>query len=169
MVLTRLEKTLFRLKSQHAVLKFVLNRISCTNGPVFEIGLGLGRTYNHLRHHLSDRRIFAFDRKAHAYADCMPPADRLIEGELTKTLPQMVEEHAGAVMLSHVDVGSFDQRKNDEVARFLAGQLPGCLAPEGFVASDLPLETKQLQPLPLPDGAREGSIYLYQRRQQPGV
>jgi hypothetical protein len=169
MALTRLEKTLFRLRSQHAVLKFVLNRIRFAKGPVFEIGLGLGRTYDHLRHHLNDRRIFAFDRKSHAYDDCMPPADRLIEGELTQTLPQLVEKHSGSVVLSHVDIGSFDRRKNAEVARFLAAQLPECMAPGGFVVSDLPLETKLLQPLPLPDGAREGSIYLYQRRQQPGV
>ena len=164
MKLTRLEKTLYRLQSQHAVLAHVFEHISGQDGPVFEIGLGLGRTYNHLRHHLPGRPIYAFDRKAHAYEDCMPPAEWLIEGELSDTLPLMSTHHAGKVVLAHVDIGSFDREQNRRIASFLATQLPSCLAPGGYVASDLPIESDQLPAQPLPAGARDGSIHFYRYR-----
>lgn len=161
MKLTRLEKTLYRLQSQHATLAEVFKQVAKQGGPVFEIGLGLGRTYGHLRHHMPNRTIYVFDRKAHAYPDCMPPAEWLIEGELTETLPAMVKKHAGKVVLAHVDIGSFDREQNQRIATFLASQLPICLVPGGYVISDLPLQTDRLTSMPLPPGAREGSIYFY--------
>lgn len=163
MKMTRLEKTLYRLQSQHVLLEHVVKHIAPLDGLVFEIGLGLGRTYNHLRHRLPDGAICAFDRQANAYPDCMPPAEWLIEGELEETLPSAAREHAGKVVLAHVDIGSFDREQNRRIAAFLATQLPKCLRPGGFVVSDLPIVTDLLAPMPLPSGARTESIHFYHR------
>ena len=91
----------------------------------------------------------------------MPPPEWLIEGELVETLPAAVREHAGKVVLAHVDIGSFDREQNRQVAAFLANQLPGCLQPGGFVVSDLPIDTDRLVPMPLPSGAHPQSIQFY--------
>ena len=48
--LTRLEKLLFRLEAQHICLQWIFREIAGRPGVVFEMGLGHGRTYDHLAH-----------------------------------------------------------------------------------------------------------------------
>ncbi|WP_245299248.1 class I SAM-dependent methyltransferase, partial [Sinorhizobium sp. GL28] len=45
---SRLEKLLFRLEAQHICLEWALREIAGRPGIVFEMGLGHGRTYDHL-------------------------------------------------------------------------------------------------------------------------
>ncbi len=160
-MLTRLEKTLYRLEAQHACLQWAFEQIADQNGVVFEIGLGLGRTFNHMRHHLADREIYAFERIVNAYPDCMPEKEYLILGELDETLPAAAKRFAGRVVLGHSDVGSFDRVSNRAVAELISRALPGALAPRAIVLSDLPLDMPGCQALPLPNGVREDRYYLY--------
>ena len=162
-MLTRLEKTLYRLEAQHACLKWAFEQISGHSGVVFEIGLGLGRTFNHMRHHLPDRDIYAFERKVNAYPDCMPVEDHLIMGEIEETLPKAAERFKGQVILGHSDIGSFDRESNRAIAGIISRNLPPALAPGAIVMSDLPLDMEGFEALPLPSGAREDRYYLYGR------
>jgi hypothetical protein len=162
-MLTRLEKTLYRLEAQHACLQWAFEQISGHPGVVFEIGLGLGRTFNHMRHHLGDRDIYAFERKVNAYPDCMPDEEHLIIGEIEETLPTAAKRFEGQVILGHSDIGSFDRESNRHLAGIISRSLPQALAPDAIVMSDLPLDMPGFEPLPLPPGAREDRYYLYGR------
>ena len=53
--LTQLDKLFFRLEAQHICLEWVFREISGHPGIVFEMGLGHGRTYDHLRTYLPER------------------------------------------------------------------------------------------------------------------
>ena len=61
--ISRLEKLYFRLEAQNACLGWAFTQIAGKPGIVFEIGLGLGRSFDHLRRYLPGREIFAFDRQ----------------------------------------------------------------------------------------------------------
>ncbi|QIB35957.1 class I SAM-dependent methyltransferase [Ancylobacter pratisalsi] len=162
--ISRLEKTLFRLQAQHACLAYAFGEIAARPGPVVELGLGLGRTFSHLRHHLPEREIYVFDRANGAYADCQPDPALLFLGEVDETLPALHDRLAGKVVLANADLGSFDREQNRRVAAMCARVLPPVMAPGGIVMSDLPLEMAGFAPLPLPPGARDGSYHLYRRQ-----
>lgn len=159
---TRLEKTLYRLEAQYACITWALRQISGRPGTVFEIGLGLGRTFHHLRHHLPERRIVVFERQVRSYPDCTPDPDQLVLGDLGETLPVAARQFAGQVILAHSDVGTFEPEHNAAMARLVGAHLPPALAPGALIMSDLPLELKGARSLELPDGARPGRYYLYQ-------
>lgn len=161
--LSRLEKTLYRLQAQHACLAFAFREIVDRPGAVLELGLGLGRTFNHMRRHLPDREIYAFDRANGAYEDCQPDAEHLILGEIEDTLPSLRPRLEGKVVLANSDLGSFDKESNRRVAAMSARLLPPMIAPGGIVMSDLPLELPGFESLDLPEGAQEGRYYLYRR------
>lgn len=160
-MLTRLEKTLFRLEAQYACIGWALAQISGRPGVVFELGLGLGRTFHHLRHHLPDRRILVFEREVRSYPDCTPDADQLMLGDLGETLPAAARQFERQVILVNSDVGTFAPEHNAALAGLVGAHLPRALAPGGLVMSDLPLDLEGADTLDLPAGARQDSYYLY--------
>ncbi|HUF45258.1 MAG TPA: class I SAM-dependent methyltransferase [Aestuariivirgaceae bacterium] len=160
-MLTRLEKTLFRLEAQYACIGWAVQQISGRPGIVFELGLGNGRTFHHLRHLLPDRSIIVFERQVGSYPDCTPDPDQLILGDMAETLPAAARRFEGQVILAHSDVGTFEADHNAAMARIVGTHLPRALAPGAIVMSDLPLELDGAQALDLPAGARPGRYYLY--------
>lgn len=161
---TRLEKLYYRLEAQHACLSWVFGQIAGIEGPVFELGLGMGRTYDHLRRNLPDRDIHVFERIVRPIPDCMPPEDFLVRGEIAETLPIYAERFAGQVVLAHSDVGDFTVDHNGEMRGLLAGILPPAVMPGGFVLSDIDLDLPGFKPVPLPAGAREDRYYMYRKQ-----
>ena len=158
---TRLEKTLYRLEAQCICLAWVFDQIAARPGPVFELGLGLGRTYNHMRHYLKGRDIHVFEREVRCYPDCTPDDEFLIVGDLAQTLPAAAKRFAGQVLLAHSDVGSFEPAHNDHMSGLVSKGISGALAPGGFVLSDLPLNIAGTMRLDLPEGARVDRYYMY--------
>jgi hypothetical protein len=159
--ISRLEKLLYRLEAQHACLAWAFEQIKDRPGIIFELGLGHGRTYDHLRRHLPDRDIYVFERQIDSYPDCTPEPARLILGELAQTLPEAGKNFAGQVMLAHSDVGSFDAARNSAMSELVSRTLPPSLAQGAIVLSDLPLSIAGAVRLPLPRGAREDRYYIY--------
>lgn len=159
--ITRLEKLYYRLEAQHACLAWAFAEIAGRPGVIFELGLGLGRSFHHLRHHLPQRDIFVFDRAVASYPDCTPNAEHLILGDLAETLPDAARRHAGQVVLAHSDVGSFAADHNAAMSRLVSAQLPRALKAGAIILSDLPLDMAGAKPLPLPPGARQDRYYLY--------
>ncbi|WP_119392902.1 class I SAM-dependent methyltransferase [Taklimakanibacter lacteus] len=158
---TRLERLLFRLEAQHICLNWAVEQIRNRPGPVFELGLGHGRTFDHLRRHLPDRDIFVFDREIDCFADCTPDETHLILGKLSDTLPQARHRFAGQVVLVNSDVGTYDEAYNAEVAALVSQNLPALLAPGAIVLSDLPLNLPEAWRLPLPAAVRSERYYMY--------
>lgn len=159
--LTRLDKLRLRLEAQHVCLDWIFGQITNLPGIVFEMGLGHGRTYDHLRTHLPGRDIYVLDREIDCFDDCTPPDDRLILGDIGDTLAAAAHRFSGQVILAHADMGTYDEERNVAMRSVLGRVLPAVLAPQAIVLSDMPLELQGTRPLPLPAGAREGRYFLY--------
>jgi hypothetical protein len=158
---TRLERLLFRLEAQHICLNWAFEEIRNRPGPVFELGLGHGRTFDHLRRHLPGRDIYVFDREIDCFADCTPDADHLVLGRLSETLPEARQRFARKVVLVNSDVGTYDEAYNVEVAALVSANLPALLVPGAIVLSDLPLGLPSSWHLPLPTQVRSERYYMY--------
>ena len=64
--MSRLDSFIRRLEAQRIVLNWAVEQIAGQPGIILELGLGNGRTYDHLREKLPGRTIFAFDRAINA-------------------------------------------------------------------------------------------------------
>ena len=159
--LTRLDKLFLRLQAQHTCLEWIFREIAGRPGIVLEMGLGHGRTYDHLRTHLPEREIYVLDREIDCFDDCTPPDDRLLLGDIADTLAAAAARFGGQVVLANADLGSYDEAHNVAITAKLSRLLPAVLAPGAFVLSDLPLELSGTRALPLPAGARQGRYFLY--------
>ena len=67
--MSRLDSVIRRLTSQKIVLEWAVDIIRYLDGTVLELGLGNGRTYDHLREILPDRDIYVFEREIAAHPD----------------------------------------------------------------------------------------------------
>ncbi|MEO1191121.1 MAG: class I SAM-dependent methyltransferase [Pseudomonadota bacterium] len=160
--MSRLDSAIRRLEAQRACLDFACEAIAGRPGPVFELGLGNGRTYDHLRSRLGEARaIYVFERKVAAHPDCIPPDERLYLGDFAETLPRAAAEHSGRVVLAHADMGSGDEAANARLAAFVSQALAPALAPGALVLSDQTLTLEGAETLDLPQGVAPGRYHLY--------
>ena len=159
--MSRLDSFIRRLEAQRACLEYAAGQIRDLPGPVLELGLGNGRTYDHLRELLPEREIFVFERAVNAHPDCIPDPAHLILGDVRATLPQARVRLAGPAALAHLDVGTGDAARNAELAAWLSDALPPLLAPGGWVVSDQMLRAPALIAHPLPAGIAPGRYFNY--------
>ena len=160
--MSRLDSAIRRLQAQRACLDAAARRIGGRDGPVLELGLGNGRTYDHLRGLLPGRAIYCFDRRVAAHPGCVPAADRLFLGDFAETLPAAAARLGATAALAHVDAGSGDRQASLALGRWLAGALPPLLAPGALVVSDQPVPGPGWRPLPLPPGVPPGRYFMRQ-------
>jgi hypothetical protein len=159
--MSRLDSFIRRLEAQRACLGYAAAQIRAIGGPVLELGLGNGRTYDHLRELLPEREIFVFEREVNAHPDCIPDAAHLILGDVRATLPQARRRLPGPAALAHLDVGTGDAARNAELAAWLSGALPPLLARGAWVVSDQALGAPALVAQPPPAGIAAGRYFLY--------
>jgi hypothetical protein len=162
--MSRLDSVIRRLRAQRACLRRAAEMIRDLPGPVLELGLGNGRTYDHLRETFPDREIFVFEREVAADPDCLPDAAHLLLGDIHETLPAAVARFGPSVALVHSDLGTGDAGLNGRLAAFLAARLPGLLRPGGVVISDQDVSLAGAVALPLPEGVRPGRYFMSRAR-----
>jgi hypothetical protein len=162
---SRLDSFIRRLEAQGACLDLAAREIRALPGPVLELGLGNGRTYDHLRERLPEREIFVFEREVRAHPDCIPDPAHLFLGPIHATLPAAARRLRGKAALAHSDMGTGDTTANAELATWLAGTLPGLLAVGAWVIADQPMAHPALVRLPPPAGIAPDRYFLY--RHQP--
>ena len=159
--MSRLDSFIRRMQAQRDCLDWAAAAVARLPGPVLELGLGNGRTYDHLREKLPDRRIYVFDRRISAHPECVPPEADLFLGEIHDTLPRAVAALGRSVALAHCDLGTGDAAANAALAEFVAPLLARLVAPGGIVVSDQPLDVAGWQRLPEPAGVKPGRYHLY--------
>ncbi|HVY99213.1 MAG TPA: class I SAM-dependent methyltransferase [Dongiaceae bacterium] len=158
--MSRLDSFIRRLEAQRACLGEAVRLVEGVEGFVLELGLGNGRTYDHLREICPDREIYVFDRQVLAHPDCIPPADHLFLGEILETLPQALQRLGSGAALVHTDVGTGDQAANTRLAAALAPLIRGIMRPGAVVISDQPLTSPGLAAMPLPPGVKPGRYFI---------
>ena len=159
--MTRLDSAIRRLMAQRACLDRAAALVADLPGPVLELGLGNGRTYDHLRARLPGRDIFVFERRPAAHPDSTPPADRLIVGDILDTLPRFRPPAPAALV--HSDIGTGDRQASLALAAALAPLLHALAAPGAVIAADQPMPLPGWTELPLPEGVAPGRYRLYRR------
>ncbi|MDH5750046.1 MAG: class I SAM-dependent methyltransferase [Rhodospirillales bacterium] len=161
--MSRLDSFIRRMCAQRDCLNMAASMIEAVSGPVLELGLGNGRTFDHLRSILPNREIFVFDRQVAAHPDCVPDDKHLILGDIFETLPAALTSIGAPVALAHTDIGTGDAESNAKIASFLAQTLPGLMAADGIILSDQDLAPPGWTLQPLPDGVQPGRYYIYRR------
>lgn len=159
--MSRLDSFLRRMLAQRDCLNQAAELLDGLPGLVFELGLGNGRTYDHLRELFPQREIFVFDREVAAHPDCVPDPEHLFEGELSKTLATAEQRFAGQVALVHTDLGSGHADRDAATAALVSARLPRLLAPGALVVSEQKLSLGTVEELPLPPDVRPGRYHIY--------
>ncbi|MDR6635901.1 hypothetical protein J2X72_004715 [Phyllobacterium sp. 1468] len=158
--MSRLDSFIRRMTAQRDVLNHIGERVRELDGPVLELGLGNGRTFDHLRAHFPGRRIIAFDRAVGSHKTSTPEPENLIVGEIRETAKQFAGINAALV---HVDIGTGYEEKDAITLTWLPQLAVALLASNGIVASGLELDHPQLESLPLPHNVKKGRYFLYRR------
>jgi S-adenosylmethionine-dependent methyltransferase len=161
--MSRLDSFIRRLEAQRACLDRAADLVRAIDGFVLELGLGNGRTYDHLRSLFPDRRIYVCERRVAAHPDCVPPPDMLILGDMRETLGAAASWLGGRVACAHLDVGTGDHAANRDLAAELTPRIVPLLCVGAVLAADPPLLCPDLEALPLPDGIPPGRYHLYRR------
>jgi hypothetical protein len=159
--MSRLDSFIRRLEAQRACLDAAARLIETLDGAVLELGLGNGRTYDHLRTRMPDRDIYVCERQVAAHPDCIPPPDRLLLGDMRETLPRARARLGARVALAHLDAGSGDAAANRALADLVLPLVLPLLCDDAVLVSDPPFDAPELRPLPLPDGVPPGRYHLY--------
>jgi hypothetical protein len=160
---SRLDSFIRRLEAQRACLNRAAALIEGLDGAVLELGLGNGRTYDHLRELFPDRDIYVCERRVAAHPDCIPPDGRLLLGDMFDTLPAARDRLGDRVALAHFDAGTGDAAGNLRLAAGLRPLILPLLRTGALLATQQVMDGPELEILPLPDGVAEGRYHLYRR------
>ncbi|MBP2302162.1 class I SAM-dependent methyltransferase [Azospirillum picis] len=135
-----LERMIDRLTMQRDALGWAEGAVSGQEGMVLEIGLGKGRTFDHLRRLFPPWDILVFDMWVRVPPELTPEEDRLFVGDFQQTLPAAAGRFGRCARLAHADFGSTDGGHDARQAAWLAPLIGAMMRPGGIVLSDRPLD-----------------------------
>jgi hypothetical protein len=136
--MSRLESMRRRLTAQIEGLNWAAAQITDVEGDVLELGLGNGRTYDHLREKLPDRRIWVIDRVLQAHPSCIPPREDFLQGEADEMLVRLARQNE-KMALAHYDFGFGVKDLDVEEGARLSPLIAALMNPGGLVVSQQPL------------------------------
>jgi S-adenosyl-L-methionine methyltransferase len=162
--MTRLDSAIRRLMAQRALLDWAAADVARRPGLILELGLGNGRTYDHLRDRLPGREIYVFERRPAAHPDSTPPADRLMIGDMFETLPVFRQRFGpSCAALVHADVGTGDQAENRRIADRLGPLVAPLLCEGGLLVGDRSFPLEGCAEISVDAGIVKGRYFVYRR------
>src|SRR5258708_14090087 len=159
--MSRRDSFIARMQAQRDCLNFLKPAVEALGGPIFEVGLGNGRTYDHRRDLFPGRDIYVFERKVAAHPDCIPPDDRLFLGEAREAIPRAVQKLGAIAALIHTDLGTGDHAANMAMGQWLGPALDALAAPGGYILANQPLGVLRWRRLTDPPGVPADRYFLY--------
>jgi len=160
---SRLDSFIRRLQAQRACLDLAADLIRELDGELLELGLGNGRTYDHLRQLFPERKIYVCERRLAAHPDCVPPDELLLLGDMRDTLRTARERLARRVALAHLDPATGDLAASRALATELAPLIVPLLRPGAVLVSEPAIAWDGLSPMALPESVAPGRYHLYRR------
>lgn len=136
--MSRLDSMLRRLTAQRDGLNWVAMQIEGMEGEVLDLGLGNGRTYDHLREILPTRRIWVMDRALQCHPDSTPPPEDFLQGEAEPMLEKLAAQ-GPSIILAHYDFGRGIKTEDVAEAARLSPLIAQVMRPGGFLISGQPL------------------------------
>ena len=158
--MSRLDSFIRRVSAQRDCLNLAKDLIADLPGPVLELGLGNGRTYDHLRELFPDREIFVFERRVAAHPGCIPDDNHMILGDITETLVFAVDRIGGRAALAHCDIGTGEKESNARLIASIAPLVDALMLPGGIVCSDQEYTVANWAAQPLPEGVQPGRYFI---------
>lgn len=159
--MSRLDSFIARMQAQRDCLNFLKPAVDARPGPILEVGLGNGRTYDHLRDLFPGRDIHVFERRVAAHPDCIPPADRLFLGEARDSLGVAARQLGPTAALIHTDLGTGDHAANMAMGQWLGPALDALAARGGYILANQALDVARWQRQPEPPGVPQDRYFLY--------
>ncbi len=160
--MSRLDLVIQRLLAQRACIEQAVRLVRDLPGPILELGLGNGRSYDHLRERCPGRAIFVFDRELASHPASRPEVALFIQGDFRDTLPTAGARIGAPAAIAHCDIGSHDPVKSRAMGVTIAPLVVPLMAPSGIVLGDQPMPHPALRRFELPEGAAPGSYHIYQ-------
>jgi hypothetical protein len=136
--MSRLDSMLRRFSAQRDGLNWAAQLIAGQEGDALDLGLGNGRTYDHLREIMPERRIWVIDRVLQCHPSCVPPEDNYLEGEAEPMLNKLSGTGV-KVLLAHYDFGSGIKEDDVAEAARLSPMIASVMQPGGILISGQPL------------------------------
>ncbi len=136
--MSRLDSMLRRLTAQRDGLNWGASQIADLDGDVLDMGLGNGRTYDHLREILPNRRIWVMDRVMQAHPSSTPPAKDFLQGEAEPMLKRLLDSGT-RIALAHYDFGRGIKDEDVAEAARLSPMIAQVMLPGGLLISGQPL------------------------------
>ena len=161
--MSRLEDLTHRFLTQQAVLNRALEMIDGLDGIIVELGLGKGRSYDHLKERLPTRDIYVFDHELSCEREFAPPPEFWVFGEITQTLPEFCKRFSGQAAFVHSDIGTRHRAADLPLAEFVAGHLGTLLRTDAVVASDRPMDVAGWKALPALREMEHFPYYMYRK------
>ncbi|MEM0907612.1 MAG: class I SAM-dependent methyltransferase [Pseudomonadota bacterium] len=158
--MSRLDSFIRRMSAQRLLLNEAADLIGELDGPVVDLGIGNGRTFDHLAALFPDRAVFAFDNFIHSAIDVLPPPERMVMGDIRDTLPHALPRLGARAALVHNDLGSADAVGNAATAAWLAPAIEAVARPDAVIVTSFPLPFSSSVSLPLPAEVRPGRYHL---------
>lgn len=159
--MSKLESFIRRMTAQRDCLNHSSKLIKDLPGLIFELGLGNGRTYDHLRRLFPDREIYVFDRRVASFESCTPPMDHMFVGEAVDTLTKALELFGKNVAMIHNDLGTSSAEDNEALINEIKPLLESLMLPGGIIASNIEFHTDRWKKIPEPPGVKPGRYFLY--------
>jgi hypothetical protein len=159
--MSRLDSFIRRLLAQRDILNAIAADVRQLEGDVLELGLGNGRTYDHLRELFPGKRIVAFDRDERRDQISRPDDRDMVVGEIQATITPYL---TGTAALVHADIGTGHPERDAVTLTWLPDTMAQALTRGGIAVSGLPLDHPAFSPFSQPAGVPEGRYFLYRRR-----
>lgn len=156
--MSRLDSMIRRLSAQRDGLSWATGVTAGIGGDVLEIGLGNGRTYDHLRELLPQRRIWVIDRQLSCHPACIPPKSNFLQGEAADML-QNLSQTPHKIALAHYDFGIGIDEKDRNEAEYLSPLIAQTMCSGGIIVSSQPLIG--FSPLPAPETIPPNRYFFY--------
>ena len=165
---TRLERFIARVVGQRTCIDAAAQFAAQHEGDIWEVGLGNGRTYDHLRDRFAGHDVIVFDRQVMAHPDCIPPDDMLRLGDFRQTIPAELARSAGRVAVIHADIGNGNVAESRALGSWRTPLFGRALASGGCLVGDQPMEDTALEPITLASiGGADlpaDTYFLYRKR-----
>ena len=161
--MSRLDSFIRRMQAQRDCLNHVAPRVREAEGPILEIGLGNGRTYDHLRELFPGRAIYVFDRHIASHPECIPPPELMFLGDVRETVPLASKRLGRSAALIHSDLGTGDHAANNQLGDWLGPAIDLLLAPGGVVVANQPLSVPGWSRQPDPPDVPRDRYFIYAR------
>ena len=134
--MSRLDSAIRRLNAQKIALEWAARKVAQLDGIILELGLGNGRTYDHLRETLPNRDIYVFERKIAAHPDCVPEEKFQFLGDFRDSLPIADKKLGANSILAHLDIGTGEKKASKQLAEQIGPLVLRLMKRESIIVSD---------------------------------